>query len=327
MTDDKIKIGVLGCAHIAKRSMIPAIKELTDTFELVAIASRTQEKAAAFADLFNCEAIGGYQNLIDRKDIDALYVPLPTGLHKEWILKALQAGKHVYAEKSIAFNETEAAEMVNLARKNNLALQEGYMFIYHDQYTIALDLLKKGEIGEIRSFSSWFGFPPLDKDNFRYNQELGGGVVFDAAGYPLRAAHLILGPDLVVTSANLQYSPLSHTALYGNAFLQNKEGATAHLSFGFDNFYQCNYTIWGSKGKLTATKAFTPKVEEQPAIILETAGGIRKILAPADNHFKKALLAFADSITDIAVRETQYDAIIRQSASLDKIIELSNNKL
>ncbi len=325
MTATKIKIGVLGCATIAKRSVIPAIKELSDTFELVAIASRTKEKATVFADLFDCEPICGYQNLIDRKDVSALYIPLPTGLHKEWILKALQAGKQVYAEKSIAFNYQDAAEMVNLASTNNLALQEGYMFIYHAQYKIALDLINNGEIGEIRSFRSLFGFPPLDKGNFRYDTNLGGGVVFDAAGYPLRVAHLILGPDLIVTSSSLQYSALTNTALFGNAFLQNKEGATAHISFGFDNFYQCNYEIWGSRGKLTATKAFTPKPDEQPEILLETRDGIRKILAPADNHFKKSMLAFANSISDVALRQTQYDTILRQSAALDKIIELSKN--
>jgi NDP-hexose-3-ketoreductase len=325
MTDTKIKIGVLGCANIAKRSVIPAIKELRDTFELVAIASRTKEKATVFADLFDCEPICGYQNLIDRKDVSALYIPLPTGLHKEWILKALQAGKHVYAEKSIAFNYQDADEMVNLASANNLALQEGYMFIYHAQHKIIIDLINNGEIGEIRSFRSLFGFPPLDKDNFRYDTNLGGGVVFDAAGYPLRVAHLILGPGLAVTSSSLQYSPLTNTALYGNAFLQNKEGATAHIAFGFDNFYQCNYEIWGSKGKLTATKAFTPKVDEQPEIIVETANGIRLILAPADNHFRKALQEFANSITDVALRQTQYAAILRQSSALDRIIELSKN--
>lgn len=267
----------------------------------------------------------GYQNLIDRKDISALYIPLPTGLHKEWILKALQAGKHVYAEKSIAFNYNDASEMINLARTNNLVLQEGYMFIYHAQHKIALELIKNGEIGQIRSFKSLFGFPPLDKSNFRYVNELGGGVVFDAAGYPLRVAHLILGPDLVVTSSSLQYSPLTNSALFGNAFLQNKEGATAHISFGFDNFYQCNYEIWGSKGKLTATKAFTPKPDEQPEILVETKGWTRKILAPADNHFKKALLAFANSIVDVELRQTHYDAILRQSSSLDRIIQLSKN--
>jgi hypothetical protein len=84
----RIRIGVLGCANIAKRSVIPALLEIPD-FELVAVASRTISKASEFATIFGCEAIEGYDNLIDREDIDALYIPLPTGLHEEFIVKAL----------------------------------------------------------------------------------------------------------------------------------------------------------------------------------------------------------------------------------------------
>ena len=110
---DKIKIGVLGCASIAKRSVIPAIKNLSCKFELVAVASRSIDKAEVFASDFNCEAIEGYNNIINLNKIDALYIPLPTGLHKEWVNKALLAGKHVYTEKSIALNLADAEEMVD----------------------------------------------------------------------------------------------------------------------------------------------------------------------------------------------------------------------
>lgn len=325
MTTGKINIGVLGCANIAKRSVLPAIKELDQNFKLVGIASRTKEKAKEFADIFDCEPICGYQNLIDRKDISALYIPLPTGLHKEWIIKALNAGKHVYAEKAIAFNYKDASEMVMLARRNNLALMEGYVFIYHTQHKLAFEIIQNGEIGEIRSFSSSFGFPPLEDGNFRYNNDLGGGVVFDAAGYPLRATHFILGIDLTVTGSSLNYSPTTHTALYGNAFLQNKDGVSAHISFGFDNFYQCNYEIWGSKGKLTVNRAFTPKPDQEPELIIETQEGIKKIYAPSDNHFKNALKEFSLIVNGIKSKELHYEDILRQSLSLDKIIQLSLN--
>ena len=73
-----IKIGVIGCANVAERLMIPAIKA-TDEFDLVAVASRTKEKAASFANKFSCEAVVDYSNLINRDDIDAVYIPLPTG--------------------------------------------------------------------------------------------------------------------------------------------------------------------------------------------------------------------------------------------------------
>jgi len=323
MAPEKIRIGILGCANIAKRSVIPALTELDKIYELVGIASRTNDKADEFANSFNCEPIYGYQNLIDRQDISAIYIPLPTGLHKEWIIKSLNSGKHVYAEKSIAFNVKDASEMIKLAKQKHLTLMEGYMFIFHAQHKFILDIINKREIGEIRSFRSSFGFPPMDNDNFRYKKDLGGGVVFDAAGYPLRATHLILGNDLQVTSASLCYSKKTNTELYGNAFLQNQAGVSAHISFGFDNFYQCNYEIWGSTGKLVATKAFTPKPNEKPEIIIENLNGKRIISAPSDNHFKKAFQAFAKSIKDSVLRENLYMDILRQSLSIERIFQLS----
>src|SRR5574344_1677965 len=116
----KIRIGVLGCAAIAERSMIPAIQSLPNHYELVAIASRTHEKAHLFAEKFHCEAIDSYHEMIHRSDIEALYIPLPTGLHQEWINKALLSGKHVYAEKSIAYTEKSAQEMIENAQNRQL---------------------------------------------------------------------------------------------------------------------------------------------------------------------------------------------------------------
>ncbi|CAF3851232.1 unnamed protein product [Rotaria sp. Silwood1] len=112
-----MNIGVLGCANIAMRSVIPAIKSITD-FKLIAVASRAKEKAAEYAEKFQCEAIEGYDNLIERKDIDALYIPLPTGLHLEYVIKALESGKHVIAEKSLGMNYTEVETMGIKLSKN-----------------------------------------------------------------------------------------------------------------------------------------------------------------------------------------------------------------
>src|SRR5467141_3575377 len=96
-----VRVGVLGCASIAYRSTMPAMKAVAG-IDLVAVASRSREKAESFASHFGVDPVVGYQALLDRQDIHAVYVPLPTGLHAEWIPKALEAGKHVLAEKSLA---------------------------------------------------------------------------------------------------------------------------------------------------------------------------------------------------------------------------------
>ena len=96
-----IRIGVMGCANIARRSVIPAILAVPD-LRLAGIASRTPDKGREFARQFGCDFLGGYPDLLDRPDVDAIYMPLPPGLHAEWAAKALLAGKHLLIEKSLA---------------------------------------------------------------------------------------------------------------------------------------------------------------------------------------------------------------------------------
>src|ERR1043166_5620045 len=121
----KVRIGVMGCASIAERSMIPAIKSVA-ALELVAVASQSRAKAERFASQFSCESICGYADLLSRNDIDAIYIPLPTGLHREWIGKALDSRKHVLAEKPLAEDYITAEELVFKARRNRLLLLENH---------------------------------------------------------------------------------------------------------------------------------------------------------------------------------------------------------
>ena len=317
----KLRIGVLGCANIAKRSVIPAIKSL-DGYDLVAIASRTQAKADEFSNEFNCEAVEGYQNLLDRNDIDVIYMPLPTGLHEEWVIKALEAGKHILIEKSLAMNYDSAKRMVDLARQKGLLIMENFMFLYHNQHSFVKDLIAKGEIGEIRCFRSSFGFPPLDKDNFRYNAAAGGGALLDAAAYTVRASQLFLGNDLWVEGATLNNLD-AEVDLFGGAYLKSESGMFAEVAFGFDNFYQCNYEIWGSKGKIVAQRAFTPGEKFSPMITLEKQGESFDYEIDAENHFINILAEFMRCVHQNEV-ELKYEEILNQSRLLQELRDKSN---
>lgn len=317
---NKLRIGVLGCANIAKRSVIPAIKNIVD-FELIAIASRTLSKASEFAQEFDCEAIEGYQNLLDRKDIDVIYMPLPTGLHEEWVTKALEAGKHILIEKSLAMNYDSAYRMVDLARQKGLLIMENFMFLYHSQHQFVKDLINKGEIGEVRCFRSSFGFPPLDSINFRYNKELGGGALLDAAAYTVRASQLFLGSNIRVEAATLN-NMSTDVDLFGGAYLKSKDGLFAEIAFGFDNFYQCNYEIWGSKGKIIAQRAFTPGANYSPTITLEQQGERFDYEMDAENHFVNILNEFKRCVIESDV-ETKYEEILNQSRLLQELKDKS----
>ncbi|WP_050564970.1 Gfo/Idh/MocA family protein [Salinispora oceanensis] len=131
-----LRVGVVGCADIAIRRILPALVELEST-ELVAVASRDPAKATAVAATFGCAGVGGYQNLIDDPGIDALYIPLPPSMHHEWVGRALRAGKHVLSEKPLAVNYQQTEDLVRLARAHDRVLAENYMFLHQVRNTLS----------------------------------------------------------------------------------------------------------------------------------------------------------------------------------------------
>jgi NDP-hexose-3-ketoreductase len=304
---------------VAERCMIPAIKAL-DEFELIAVASRTKEKAEIFAEKFSCKAIEGYSNLVDRVDIDAVYIPLPTGLHEEWIIKALKKGKHVLSEKSLTTDYASAKRIISEAETRRLLVMEDFMFPYHRQHTFVNKLIADGEIGDIHFFKSSFGFPPRSKDDIRYNKQLGGGALLDAGGYVVKAVQLFLGTELEIGGAFLVYDGQHDVDIYGGAILRNNKGQIAHVSFSFDNYYQCSYEIWGTKGKITAKRAFTPPPNFAPTIVLEKQDQKHEFVMAPDNHFMNILKEFHRAIREKDFHRHWRDALL-QAHLLDQIRE------
>lgn len=313
----KTKIGVIGCANVAERCMLPAINA-ADEFKLIAVASRTKEKAVIFADKFSCEAVEGYSNLLNRDDIDAVYIPLPTGLHEEWIINALNNDKHVLCEKSLTTDYSSARRVITEAETRQLLVMEDFMFPYHSQYAFVEKLINDGEIGDIHFFKSSFGFPPRGKDDIRYDKKLGGGALLDAGGYVVKAAQLFLGSGLSVGGAFLKYDSELDVDIYGGAILKNDKDQIANVSFSFDNYYQCIYEIWGTKGKITADRAFTSPPGFSPKILLEKQDDRQEFVIEPDNHFINILKEFHRSIIDKDFRK-HWDDALEQARLLDLI--------
>jgi len=317
----KLRVGVMGCANIALRTVLPRLIELQE-FELVAVASRSSEKALHTAQAFGCAGVTGYQALLDDMTINAIYMPLPTGLHEEWVLKAIEAGKHILIEKSLAMTHASAIAMVKAAEAKQLLIMENFMFLYHSQHKTIKNMVANGDIGDIRCFRSSFGFPPLPEDNFRYSKSLGGGALLDAAAYTVRVSQLFLGNELHVAGAVLKQAAQHGVDIYGGAFLKSPDGRFSEVAFGFDNFYQCEYEIWGSKGKITAKKCFTPKSDELPLIVLEQQGSYEERHLDADDHFINILKEFHRCILEGAYDE-KYTEILNQSRLLEELRTVS----
>ena len=320
---EKIKVGILGCANIAIRYLGPAF-QAHPGFNLIGFAGRNFENTTSVARQFNCQAFQSYQSMIDCEDIDLVYIPLPNSLHFEWVIKSLTSGKHVICEKSLGCNYSEVEEMISVARKCNKLLFENFQFRFHSQHDLVKKILFEGEIGAIRCFRSSFGFPPFKStNNIRYKSDLGGGSLLDAGAYTIKATQFILGDNFKVKAATLNISKDFGVDLFGGIYMQNESGQFAELSFGFDNHYQCNYEIWGSLGKITATRAFTAPPGFKPSLILEKDGKLETIVLSEDNHFENMLYYVFQLILN-GEFEGENKTNLNQSLNIQRVLEIAD---
>lgn len=325
----KIRIGVLGGANIAKRSIIPEIVRLNQHFELSGIASRDLIKANELAAMFTTSSYGSYEGLIDSEKLDALYIPLPNSMHYKYAKKALNKGIHVLVEKSLACSLDEVKELVDLAKTNNLLLMENFQFRFHSQLNYLKDFLDSKEIGEIRALKAVFCFPPFpDQDNIRYQKELGGGALLDAGAYTVKISSLLLGNQLKVEAASLITPPNHEVDIWGSAYLVDQtSGISSSCIFGFDHYYQCGIEVIGSKGKLSTNRLFTARDNYEPIYEIEVNGEKKqRIVLEKDNHFRNMLMAFYNKTSDDQAKEEENKQNLIQAALIQAIDEQSKRK-
>ncbi|HEX4729081.1 MAG TPA: Gfo/Idh/MocA family oxidoreductase, partial [Jatrophihabitans sp.] len=173
-----IRIGVLGCSSIARRRMLPAMAA-DPSVGVVAIASRNPAAAAEVAGGYGCAAVTGYQALLERSDVEAVYAPLPLALHEEWADACLAAGKHLLLEKPMTADPAVTRRLLRRAERAGLVLMENVMFVQHRQHDAIRRLVADGLIGELRSLRAVFTIPALPDQDIRYQPELGGGALWD----------------------------------------------------------------------------------------------------------------------------------------------------
>jgi predicted dehydrogenase len=316
-------MGVLGCAGIALRRMVPAMVA-SPAVTLVALASRSADKADRAAARFGCAAVTGYSALLDRDDIDAVYVPLPLALHAEWVGAALSAGRHVLAEKPLTGDPDRTAELVAQASAAGLVLRENVLFVHHAQHAAVRDWVAAGEIGRLQGLHATFGIPALPDDDIRYDAALGGGALFDVGLYPVRAAMHLLGPDLTVVGATAARGPGRGVDTAGTALLVRPDGVTVQLSYGLDHGYRSSYELWGSTGRIVVDRAFTPPADHRPRIRVERVGAAEDRFLPADDQVANAITAFA---ADVRAGSAADGLILRQSRLLDALRQLAGSRV
>ena len=252
----KIKIGIIGCSRIARRSVIPAIIK-SEFAELEIIGSRTEQSGREFSREFSCKKFGGYNEVFSDESVDAVYISTPIGAHEEWAIKAAKSGKHIYCEKSSTTSYKSAKKILNCCKENKVRIIEGFMFRFHPQHFKVKQLIRDDEIGEIISFNGNFGFPTFPEGDTRYNKQLGGGFLNDAGCYPICASRMIFGEEPIGVSCDLSIDKKTGVDFRGTSFMKYKNEKTASISYGNGNYYQAKYDVWGSKGIISLERAYS----------------------------------------------------------------------
>ena len=185
-----LRWGILGCGRIA-RALAKAM-QATPTAQLVAITSRSQERADAFASEFDVpRSHGSYEAVLANPEVEAVYIATVHPEHAEWAIKAAEAGKHILCEKPVTMNLGEAEQVIAAAEANKVFFMEAFMYRWHPQFAKVVEILQSGMLGELRLIESHFCFHPEYKPTDRlFNKGLGGGAILDIGCYPMSMARL-----------------------------------------------------------------------------------------------------------------------------------------
>lgn len=294
----KLRWGILGCAQIAVNDIIPAIRQ-SELGEVTAIASRDESKAGRTAESLGIpQAYGSYEALLADGSIDAVYIPLPNHMHHEWTIRAAEAGKHILCEKPLSLNVREAEQMVDACGKHGVKLAEAFMYRYHPRYDRILEIIRSGEIGELRGLQGTFTFNigPAS-DNIRLKADMGGGALYDVGCYLISAGRLLLGREPKAATVRSLVSPdYGDVDLMAAGLLEFGDGLNMTFQCGMRAEFRDTVEIIGTDGRIDIPAAFLPWPGLTANYSVTVKGERREEQAEALNTYRLQVDRFARSI-------------------------------
>jgi predicted dehydrogenase len=266
-----VKWGVIGCADIAVRKVIPAMLG-SDVSQVTAIASRSGERAAATARSLGIpRSYGSYRELLDDHELEAVYIPLPNHLHHEWAIAAAEAGKHVLCEKPLSTSSDLAREMIAAAESSGVKLMEGFMYRLHPLWVQVRRLIAEGAIGELRAVQSFFSYYNIDPDDIRNRADAGGGSLFDIGCYPVNVARMLFEAEPTEVMAAVRRDPVFGTDILTSVVLDfDGRHATFTCSTQLEDDQRVH--VYGTEGRLLVEIPYNIP-PDRPTRVLSIAGG------------------------------------------------------
>jgi predicted dehydrogenase len=288
-----MRFGVISTADIALEDVIPGIQKSEHT--VAAISSRSRDRASEAAEALGIDsAFGDYETMFAEADIDAVYNPLPNGLHAEWSQRAADHGLDVLCEKPLTADAAEAADLFDYCGDQGVALMEAFMYQFHPRTRRAREIVAD-ELGEIHTVDASFKFPLSDPEDIRLDPELAGGSLMDVGCYAVSAARGFLGePDRAFAHARDSWDSGVDTNLSG--VLSYDDGRVASVSCGFDGPNRDYYRVETDDGWLEAPNCFGPEHDQSVSLTYSVDGReVTETFDPVD-HYQLQVEAFADAV-------------------------------
>lgn len=292
----KVRWGILSTANIGMEKVAPAIMASPHS-EVVAIASRDLGKAeAAAARLGIPRAYGSYEELFADPQIDAIYNPLPNHLHVPMTLAATRVGKHVLCEKPIALSAAEAEQLRDVPA-GRLVL-EAFMIRFHPQWLRARDIIRSGELGEVRAINAVFTYFNADPANVRNQADIGGGGLMDIGCYPITAGRFLFESEPLRVVAMVERDGGFKTDRLASVLMDFGQGRQLSFICSTQTAGEQSLQVLGSKAKLDIVIPFNAPANERTAITVDTGAPFdgslaRREILPACDQYTEQAEAFA----------------------------------
>lgn len=285
-----IRWGILGTAGIAESAFLPALREAGDG-EARVVASRDRERAERWAQEQGvARGVEGYERVVDDPEIDAIYIPLPNGLHAEWTIAALEAGKAVLCEKPLCATPEETERVLAVARATPGPLWEAFVFPFHEQMDRVREAIARHDIGEVREIWSRFHFLLDDPQDIRLLAELAGGSIQDVGCYPIRLARLLFDdePALARTIADAVWTGTGvDTELWGA--LTFPDDRRLVLSCGLLSAEDTFSRVLGTEGEIRMTNPFHPGADDTWTLVRADGQDARPAAPAGERSFTPAI--------------------------------------
>jgi predicted dehydrogenase len=297
----KLRIGILGAAGIARAAVFPAIQASRNA-TVAAVASRNPA-SADWVSQAGVAVVEGYDTLLQRDDIDAVYIPLPNHEHSRWSKRAADAGKAILCEKPLALDAREAAEVVAYCAVRGVLLLEGFMYRFHPQHRRVRAIIDSGVIGdpvEVHAHLSVDLMSPPDLANVRFDRAKGGGALLDMGCYTVHIARSVFRDEPTSVVARWTVDPALGIDTDSAAILEFPDGRTASISCSFRGSGQGFYRVVGRKGVIDVPRGIIPGLGSRVAetiVAVADADGRRteERLAPVD-QYRLMIEGFADAV-------------------------------